>query len=289
MSGPSWREWVECRLCASRDLRVLFTAARSARQVVRCRGCGLVFYDPQPSRAEAAALYSGEYFEREYPAETEATRARLAHHRLARIERETGVGSLLDVGCGAGLFLTAARERGWKAAGLDLSPSAVRAARAASGASVWEGDLARARPPDLEAVDVVTMWDVLEHLTDPVAALAQTPRWLRRGGLLVVQTQNVNSVTAAWMGRRWEQFVEFHLYHFSPRTLSLALQRAGFEGVSIEDVDRFAEGDGTAAVAPVRGVRPALARLRDRAFVLAGYDAFNVMVATARSAARGTG
>lgn len=287
MSGPPWREWVECRLCGSRALRVLFTAARSARQVVRCRRCGLVFYDPQPSRAEAAALYSGEYFEREYPAETEATQGRLAHHRLTRIERETGVGSLLDVGCGAGRFLTVARERGWRATGLDLSPAAARAARAASGVPVWEGDLARARPPDLGTVDVVTMWDVLEHLTDPVAALAQTPRWLRPGGLLVVQTQNVNSVTAAWMGRRWEQFVEFHLYHFSPRTLRRALEGVGFEAVRIEDVDRFAEGEGTAA--PARGLRPAFARLRDRVFVLAGYDAFNVMVATARSAARGTG
>lgn len=287
MSGPSWHEWVECRLCGSGDLRVLFTAARSARQVVRCRGCGLVFYDPQPSRAEAAALYSGEYFAREYPAETEATQARVAHRRLARIERETGVGSLLDVGCGAGRFLAAARERGWKAAGLDLSPAAVRAACAASGAAVWEGDLARARPPDLGAVDVVTLWDVLEHLTDPVAALAETPRWLRPGGLLVVQTQNVHSATAAWMGRRWEQFVEFHLYHFSPRTLSLALQRAGFEAVRIEDVDRFSGGDAGPA-APARGLRATLARLRDRALHLAGYDAFNVMVATARSGARGT-
>lgn len=282
-----WSLWVDCRLCGSRDLRVLFTATRSGRQVVRCRGCGLVFYDPQPSPAQAAALYPGEYFEREYPAETGAAQTRLAHRRLARIEMEAGVGSLLDVGCGSGRFLAVARERGWKAAGLDVSPSAARLAATASGAPVYQGDLARPRPPGQEPVDVVTMWDVLEHLTDPVAALAETPRWLRPGGLLVVQTQNVNSVTAAWMGRRWEQFVEFHLYHFSPRALRLALERAGLETVSIEDVDRFPGADRVPPPAPARGVRAALARLRDRAWVLAGYDAFNVMVATARRPARG--
>lgn len=278
MSGEVWSLWVDCRLCGSRELRVLFTATRSGRQVVRCRGCGLVFYDPQPS-----------YFEREYPAETEERQTRLAHRRLTRIEMEIGVGSLLDAGCGAGRFLAVARARGWKAAGLDVSPSAVQLAAKASGAPVYEGDLGRPLPPGQEPVDVVTMWDTLEHLTDPVAALTETPRWLRPGGLLVVQTQNVNSVTAAWMGRRWEQFVEFHLYHFSPWALRSALERAGLAAVRIEDADRFGDaGRASPPPPPARGLRAALARLRDRAWVLAGHDAFNVMIATARRPARGT-
>lgn len=288
MSGAAWREWVDCRLCGSRKLRVLFTAARSARQVVRCRGCGLVFYNPQPSPAQAAALYSGEYFEREYPKETEEAQTRLAHRSLTRIEMETGVGSLLDAGCGSGRFLTVAHARGWKAAGLDVSPAAVRLAVTASGTPVYEGDLGGPLPPGQEPVDVVTMWDALEHLTDPVAALAETPRWLRPGGLLVVQTQNVNSVTAAWMGRRWEQFVEFHLYHFSPWTLRLALEQAGLEAVRIDDLDQFGDAGRVSPPQPARGVRAALARLRDRAWVLAGHDSFNVMIATARRPARGT-
>ena len=255
--------------------------------MVRCRGCGLVFYDPQPSPGQAAALYSSDYFAREYPAETEEGQTRLAHRRLTRIEMETGVGSLLDAGCGAGRFLAIARARGWKAAGLDLSPSAVRLAATVSGAPVYEGDLGRPLPPGQAPVDVVTMWDTLEHFTDPVAALAETPRWLRPGGLLVIQTQNANSVTAAWMGRRWEQFVEFHLYHFSPWALRLALERAGLAAVHIEDADQFGDA-GDTSPPPARGLRAVLGRLRDRAWVLAGHDAFNVMIATARRPARGT-
>jgi SAM-dependent methyltransferase len=136
-------------------------------------------------------------------------------------------------------------------------------------------------------VDVVTLWDVLEHLTDPVAALAAVPRWLRPGGLLVVQTQNFGGVTAAWMGRRWEQFVEFHLYHFSSRTLRRALERAGFHAVRIEDVEAFADpGPPDPAPDGGRGLRGTLRRLRDGLFVLAGYDRFNVMIATARRPGR---
>ena len=287
MSGEVWSLWVDCRLCGSHDLRVLYTATRSGRQVVRCRGCGLVFYDPQPSPGQAAALYSSDYFAREYPAETEEGQTRLAHRRLTRIEMETGVGSLLDAGCGAGRFLAIARARGWKAAGLDLSPSAVRLAATVSGAPVYEGDLGLPLPPGQAPVDVVTMWDTLEHFTDPVAALAETPRWLRPGGLLVIQTQNANSVTAAWMGRRWEQFVEFHLYHFSPWALRLALERAGLAAVHIEDADQFGDA-GDTSPPPARGLRAVLGRLRDRAWVLAGHDAFNVMIATARRPARVT-
>jgi len=287
VSGEVWSLWVDCRLCGSRDLRVLFTATRSGRQVVRCRGCGLVFYDPQPSPAQAAALYSSDYFAHEYPAETEEGQTRLAHRRLTRIEMEAGVGSLLDAGCGAGRFLAVARTRGWKAAGLDVSPSAVRLAATTSGAPVYEGDLGRPLPPGQAPVDVVTMWDTLEHLANPVAALAETTRWLRPGGLLVIQTQNANSVTAAWMGRRWEQFVEFHLYHFSPWALRLALERAGLAAVHIEDADQFGDA-GDTSPPPARGLRAVLGRLRDRAWVLAGHDAFNVMIATARRPAGGT-
>jgi 2-polyprenyl-3-methyl-5-hydroxy-6-metoxy-1,4-benzoquinol methylase len=282
VSAEEWREWVSCRLCGSSDLRVLFIAERSDRQVVRCRRCGFVFYDPQPSPAQAAAFYSAHYLEDEYPAARTHERIQLAHRRLARIEQMTGVGSLLDVGCGRGDFLVAARQRGWAVAGLDRSPAAAR--MAAATVPVFEGELTGPRPSGLEPARVVTLWDVLEHLTDPVAALVSLPRWLSPQGLLIVETQNVRSVGAAWMGRRWEQFVEFDLYHFSPPTLRVALERAGFDAIRIEPSDRFAadHADKPAVARPDEGLRPALARIRDVVWAAAGYDRFNVMVATAR-------
>lgn len=287
MSDHAWREWVDCRLCGSRDFRRLFVADRSSRQVVRCRRCGLVFYNPQPSAEQAAALYSTEYFETEFPASGVNALAQLAHRRLERIEREIRVGSLLDVGSGRGRFLAVALQRGWDAAGLDVSPAAAAMARGESGARVFEGELTGPRPPELGPVDVVTLWDVLEHLGNPVAALGAALDWLKPGGLLVVQTQNVNSITASWMGSRWEQYVEFHLYHFSSSTLRCALERSGFEQIRIEDVARFPVSDAhdhlpTGARLTTPALRRRLQRVRDRLYILIGRDVFNVMVATAR-------
>jgi SAM-dependent methyltransferase len=241
-----------------------------------------VFYNPQPSAAQAAALYSRDYFETDFPASGTEGQVQLAQRRLDRIEREVPVGSLLDVGCGPGRFLGAARQRGWEAAGLDVSPAAAAMARSASGVRVFEGELTGPRPPELEPVDVLTMWDVLEHLTDPVAALAEALGWLKPNGLLIVQTENVNSITASWMGSRWEQFVQFHLYHFSPSTLRSALERSGFERVARFAPPDACDGMPTGSETGASAARRWLRRLRDRLYILAGRDAFNVMVATAR-------
>lgn len=282
-------QWVPCNLCGSQDLSRLFTATRSGKQVVRCRNCGLVFFDPQPLPTGAVALYSREYFDLEYPGSQTPDHIRLAQRRLARIEGEIGVGRLLDVGCGVGRFLLAARERGWETVGLDVAPAAVQQAATTSGGTVLQGDLSRPRPDGMPPVDVVTMWDVLEHLLDPVADLRRVRNWLRPGGLLVIQTQNVNSVTAAWMGKHWEQFVEFHLFHFSTRTLRLALKAAGFEQIRIEGSEEFCrnassnpERPPTAAPDHGGGLREYLRRLRDFAFITLGYDSYTIMVATGR-------
>ena len=276
-----------CNLCGSFDLSRLFTATRSGKQVVCCRRCGLVFFDPQPRRA--VVLYSPEYFDREFPEDQAADQIRLAHRWLARIEREIDVGRLLDVGCGVGRFLLAARQRGWKTVGIDIAPAAVQKATATSGTTVLQGDLSGTRPAGMPSVDVVTMWDVLEHLLDPVGDLRRAREWLRPGGLIVIQTQNVNSVSAAWMRQRWEQFVEYHLFHFSTRTVQLALQAAGFEQIRIEGSEEFCRDalsnpEQPAGSVPAHGggLRDYLRRLRDFAFVSCGYDAYNIMVATGR-------
>ena len=289
MRDAPQERWIPCNLCGSLDLRALFRARRSGRQVVRCRRCGLVFYEPQPLSQQIAGLYSDTYFEREFPADQAATQIDLIQRRLARIEGEIGIGRLLDVGCGVGRFLLVARQRGWEAVGLDVAPAAVQQAAANSGAVVLHGDLSRARPAGMAPFDVVSMWDVFEHLMDPVGDLRRVHHWIRPGGLVVIQTQNANGVTAAWMRRRWEQFVEYHLFHFSTRTLRLALDAAGFEQTVIEDSRGFSRS-APAASSPLpsatrgfgRSLGDRLRRVRDLAFISCGYDPYNIMVATAR-------
>jgi hypothetical protein len=177
---------------------------------------------------------------------------------------------------------------------MDVSPEAVVAAAAASGALVIEGDLSRPRPEEMPPFDVLTLWDVLEHMQDPVGGLRRARAWLVRGGLIVIQTQNVDGTTYAWMRRHWEQFVESHLFHFSGRTLGLALERAGFKDIRMDASDRFARGDPAASADPSPlpswgglGLVERLRRVRDHLLVRCGYDSFNIMVATAHNGADG--
>ncbi|HYL80722.1 MAG TPA: class I SAM-dependent methyltransferase, partial [Candidatus Acidoferrum sp.] len=189
-------------------------------------------------------------------------------------------------------FLCVARERGWQAMGLEVSPAAAQEAAATSGVAVLQGELSRSLPAGVPPFDVLTMWDVVEHLSDPVGSLSHAHAWLRPGGMLVIQTQNANSVDSAWMRHRWEQFVEPHLYHFSPRTLRLALEKAGFDQIRIEASDSFPSSDPITHQAPIprstacrKSLGDCLRHIRDLLFMGLGYDLFTLMVAIARSPA----
>jgi 2-polyprenyl-3-methyl-5-hydroxy-6-metoxy-1,4-benzoquinol methylase len=87
---------------------------------------------------------------------------------------------------------------------------------------------------------VVTLWDVIEHLEDPIAHLGAAARALKPDGLLVIETQNVASLFARLLGRKWQHYKHAeHLYHFDPRSLGRLLELAG-----LEQVDRSARRGG---------------------------------------------
>jgi SAM-dependent methyltransferase len=86
--------------------------------------------------------------------------------------------------------------------------------------------------PD-RAFDTVTVWDVLEHVPDPLAFLKECRRVLKPGGLLVVNYPDIGSWAARWMGRDWVMLVSVHLYFFTRQTLADAANRAGFEIVEM--------------------------------------------------------
>jgi 2-polyprenyl-3-methyl-5-hydroxy-6-metoxy-1,4-benzoquinol methylase len=132
---------------------------------------------------------------------------------------------LLDVGAHVGVFVEVAQERGWDAQGLEPSVWAVDEGRK-RGLNVIQGTL-RDAELDSESFDVVTMWDVVEHLIDPATDIREAARLLKPGGVLCVHTVDIDSPFARVMGRRWPWLVEMHLYFFSPKTLGTMVERAG--------------------------------------------------------------
>jgi SAM-dependent methyltransferase len=130
-----------------------------------------------------------------------------------------------------------ATNHGWDAWGVEPSRWAVDEAHKQS-LHVVQGTLETADLPEAH-FDVVTMWDVVEHLTDPRRALQQVHRLLKPGGVVVLHTIDVDSGFARLMGARWPWLMEMHTYYFSRRTLRAMLERCGFHVVSDRPQGRY--------------------------------------------------
>jgi len=144
---------------------------------------------------------------------------------------------LLDVGAYTGVFVEIAGRHGWEAWGLEPSQWAVGEART-HGLRMIEGTLETADLPEAW-FEVVTMWDVIEHVTDPSDQIQRAYRLLKPGGVLAVHTMDIDSLFARVMGGRWPWLMEMHIYFFSRRTLSAILEKAGFRVVGSVPQGRY--------------------------------------------------
>jgi 2-polyprenyl-3-methyl-5-hydroxy-6-metoxy-1,4-benzoquinol methylase len=251
-------EYVACNLCGSKSSEVLYpgtapegptaediehfrcTSASYGQHhtIVRCRDCGLVYTNPH--RKASAILHNYEEVVDNLYVEEREGRVLTFQRNLRPLEElmpPVQGRRLLDVGCHVGVFLEIAQERGWEARGVEPSRWAAREARS-KGLRVIEGTLDHAHLAD-ESFDVITLWDVVEHLTDPLKELRESYRLLKKGGLICIHTMNIESPLARLMGSRWPWLMEMHLYYFSPRTLGEMLRKAGFTVVKMVNQGRF--------------------------------------------------
>jgi len=216
-----------------------------------CGTCGQTFLDPLPS-AEAIerlfhALYtSGDcglpelkgYYDFCYDDSPTNPLVQGYAGWLARLERHHPPGTLLDVGCGTGLFLTVARRRGWQVTGIDANAEATAYARGHFGLDVRTGDFA-AFARDGRGFDAITMWDIIEHSRDAVALLESARHALAPGGVVALSTPNRRSMLDVVAGTLYRTtgglvttplekfYIDQHFLYFTPTTLAGALDRAG--------------------------------------------------------------
>ncbi|MBE0690926.1 MAG: class I SAM-dependent methyltransferase [Anaerolineae bacterium] len=160
--------------------------------------------------------------------------------RLRRLEQFVQPGKLLDVGCAAGFFLDEAHKHGWQVQGVDVSDFVVQYAREHFGYDVRQGSLLEQDFPK-GAYDLVTLWDVIEHVPDPKAYVEHVAALLRSGGIVALATPDVDSIPARLTGKRWVGYKlsEEHVYYFSQHTLSRMLENAGFEIVRVRHVGKY--------------------------------------------------
>jgi SAM-dependent methyltransferase len=200
-------------------------------RIVQCRTCGLRFRSPR----ESPATIAGWYADVEDPLYLTEELGRVATFSRALDRLETRVprrGQLLDVGCYTGVFLGVAEARGWPVTGIEPSRWASEVARR-RGHTVHQGSIATA-PMPAHGFAVITMWDVIEHLADPVRELELAHAAASDDGWLVVSTLNVDAWIARLLGGRWPWYMRMHLIYYTRRTLAAVLARAGWRTVVIE-------------------------------------------------------
>ena len=136
---------------------------------------------------------------------------------------------ILDVGTASGFFLEVARERGFDPFGVELSTYAANLAKTKFGDQrIWNGTLETA-PFEKESFHAVTMCDLLEHVTDPLATLALAAAFLRPGGVILIMTPDTGSLTNRLMGHRWTHYKAEHLFYFNKDAMKQLAAKTGLD------------------------------------------------------------
>lgn len=283
---------VACDLCGSDDAvpDYDFDVRGQPVSIVRCRACGMRYLNPRPTAALLPVFYGEGYYSYTMDEETAGfsdsfkdrlkatvmarhlgyplddpklmvdlpafvTRAFARYVAVPRFRRD---GRLLDVGCGAGMKLLEYRALGWSVRGLELSPAAA-ADGAKRGLAIDVCPVEDAPFPD-RSFDAITFYHSLEHLPSPSRALASARRLLAPDGQLLIVVPNYGSLERRLYGRAWGWMqIPVHFYHFTRRSLSEAIAKAGFE---IEWVGYSFAGE--SIVGPAEGALAPLGRIVSR-------------------------
>jgi 2-polyprenyl-3-methyl-5-hydroxy-6-metoxy-1,4-benzoquinol methylase len=237
---------VDCPLCGSPDFSLRYPANKGDREtvtaehfrctssslsrhgdIVQCNRCHLLFSNPQLDPMQVLDIYRA--VEDPLYQEQAAAREKTFARSLRQLQRLSAPpGKLLDVGCYTGMFMKLAALEGWTVTGVELSAWAATIARQGGYGQVHSLalDAACLEPASF---DVITLWDVIEHLSHPVAMLKNVHSLLKPGGIIAVSTHMVDSFAARLLGSRYPFFMDMHLVHFSRPTLSRLLAECGFE------------------------------------------------------------
>jgi SAM-dependent methyltransferase len=226
-----------CTVCVSQDTNALRTIA--GYEIRECRSCSHVFVADSIESGVLERAYDESFYVNVTPDSAAkgyndylaTIDRRLAGFRqwYREIERVVGVpGRSLDFGCAIGVMVRAAQDCGWQAVGYERSRWAAAYGRERFGIQIETGD-GSADPFPAESFDLITMWDVVEHLEKPRDVMQLVCRWLRPGGWVAINTLNSGGLGARMAGPEWRHLrPPVHLQYFTRRSLLRLLQSHGY-------------------------------------------------------------
>ncbi len=249
-----------CPACAGSAATLSFR--KEGFNFVTCDACELLYVNPVLSETALATWYataeSQKWFEQQALARSMDTRLRaIFEPRLEQIERwHPSRGRLLDIGCSRGFFMALASEKGWETYGVEIDPALARESAERSGGYTWSGRCEDVDIPET-IFDVVTLWEVIEHVIEPSQLIAKLQRVLKPGGSLVLTTPNFDGIEFEAVGRLHDNIeAPAHINYFSPATLTPLLERSGFVDIRITTPGRLDLDNVLDAIAqlPERGI-----------------------------------
>jgi 2-polyprenyl-3-methyl-5-hydroxy-6-metoxy-1,4-benzoquinol methylase len=248
-------EFIDCNLCQAQNTSVVYPEVPRldtvGTQVVQCNSCGLVYLNPRLKRlADNFTMNEAYLYDFYLPfyqsmgflgPDGSLDREKICQFNqryLNQMRSYRQTNRLLDVGCATGLFLVATNADGWESYGVDPSGPLSSYGRATYGVNIYHGELNQMHFPHRH-FDVVTLWNVIEHLLDPLGVLREVHRVLRPGGLLILQMPNWNDITREVLGVEWDMFVTDHFYFFTDTTTRQMLTQVGFIVKDIQSAELY--------------------------------------------------
>jgi len=198
---------------------------------------GTIFQTEMPS-VDAMNQYADDEYSsgvyREY-AKSRDLKIATARPRLAAIRQRTKGTRLLDVGCATGFFMEAAAEEGFDVRGVEFSTVAISLARPDIRERIVRGDVNELLSREAEQFDVVTAFDIIEHVQNPANFLNELREILKPGGVLAISSPDTGHVLRYLMGSRWPMLQPMqHTVLFSRRGIAALLERCGFQDVQVQ-------------------------------------------------------
>lgn len=204
-------------------------------QVVRCNICDVVYLNPRLKPNVIIESYA-EGDDESFIAQ-DAMRIRTFEKALRHLAQKYDISltktKILDIGCAGGAFLKAADNLGMSTIGIEPNRWLCEYASSRYKLDARPGVLADHHFPD-NAFDVVTLWDVIEHVPQPEAELREIYRILKPGGILVVNYPDYRSMPARILGKKWPFWLSVHLTYYTPKTMRKHLTEVGFAVESIK-------------------------------------------------------
>jgi 2-polyprenyl-3-methyl-5-hydroxy-6-metoxy-1,4-benzoquinol methylase len=231
-----------------------------------------IFQHPLPTLREMMDYANAEYSDGLYKEYLEANDLKYAtfEYRLNKVleafnsqNHSKTSPKILDVGCSNGRFIEVAMRNGIEAWGLELSETAIAAAAPVTRARIYHGDANNIESLAMETFDIITAFDLIEHLFDPFSFLNNLRKIISKNGRIVLTTPDASSLPRVLMGKSWPMLQPFqHTILLSRKASIMLLQKTSYSDISVDGTKKVFTPD--YLFNQLKGPSPSLYQLYNR-------------------------